>query len=297
MNPPSSSDIPPSDIQVSRQTIDADAPEPSVLDVVGDKWPHLLLGTLLAMGIIGLNPEAPGKTSPLIWLPPALLLGWLAVHTLIIAPAKRHKIEEYDTVVSPDSDIATDAVKTPAAAEAVSADTAIATPAAAAPAKAAPAAESVLSGFSGVAVLWGSETGNSQGLADTTQARLTEAGLAARSIDIGKVKLADLQQCKQVLILTSTWGDGEPPSNAIDLWEALQKQKVDLSGLSFSVLALGDTGYPQFCQCGKDFDKFLEAQGAKRIHPRVDCDLEYEAPYEKWVSGVTKALQAQPAIA
>lgn len=294
MNPPLSSSepvhVPPG---LAPETPE-EAPEPSALSIVGDRWPHLLLGLLLAMGILGVNPENPlGPPSLLIWLPPALLVGWFAIHILFAPrPPKAESEEEYDEGIQPQAPPATEIPKAAAApASETPAPVAAEAPKAAAP----PPVAGELAAFSGVIILWGSETGTAQGLADMTQTRLADAGIPARSVDMGSVTtLAALQGCQRVLVLTSTWGDGEPPSNGISLWESLQKEQADFSAMRFSVLALGDTAYPQFCQCGKDFDKFLEAHGAKRIYPRVDCDLDYEAPFEKWLTGVTQALQAQP---
>ncbi len=145
-----------------------------------------------------------------------------------------------------------------------------------------------------VTILWGSETGNAEGLADMTASRLEENGISAQVIDMAKITAGDLPRFKRVLILTSTWGDGDPPSNAVDLVEGLQKAKdLDLKGMAFSVLALGDTSYPQFCKCGKDFDQMLEAYGGHRFFNRVDCDLDYDEPFENWLTGVLPHLKKQ----
>jgi sulfite reductase (NADPH) flavoprotein alpha-component len=247
------------------------------------------------MGIFGITADPADRLTWLIWLPPAVLLGWVAIN-VICAPRKPQaekpfafddewddaeaaKLNESRTVVSP-----------------TAADGGSALPAGPATTEAAPASAEATSfgDYKGVVILWGSETGTAEGLAGTTAARLTEAGIEAKSVDIGKVNLTSLQSIQRLLLLTSTWGDGEPPSNAIPLWEALQKGKADLKAMQFSILALGDTGYPQFCQCGKDFDNFLPKHGATRLAPRVDCDLEFEGPYETWINAVIPALKANP---
>lgn len=280
----------PSTSEVSPATetgIDPNAPlaetEPSPLAISAKWWPHLLLGVALAMGIIGINPGQEGPS--LNWLPPALVGLWVFIQILSIPRPKKPEPEEPEEIIITPQKTA----EAPSATSATT-DAATATPTAA-PAAPAKKATPVVS-FSGIVVLWGSETGTAQGLADMTADKLNASGLQAQSVDIGNMTLDKLQGCSQVLLITSTWGDGEPPSNAIALWEAFQKEKVDLSNVRFSVLALGDTAYPEFCKCGKDFDAFFEAQGAKRIHPRVDCDLDYEAPFEKWLNGVKPALQA-----
>ncbi|WP_303674086.1 flavodoxin domain-containing protein [Vampirovibrio chlorellavorus] len=248
-------------------------------------WPAILVGVLLSMAIMGMgSPQIPAF---LIWLPPFVALVLLLIAIVSAPRAKkpqetpwekreREAAERLQSTVAPQ-----ESAQTPVAAEAAAPVEAVA--------EAAPAAEMV-AGDVDVLVLWGSETGTAQGLAEMTENRLKEAGKTARAVSMAQVKLEQLPGFNKVLILTSTWGDGEPPSNGIDLWEACQKKTVDMSKTGFSVLALGDTAYPEFCKCGKDFDGFLEKMGAKRIYPRVDCDLNYEANYEKWFTGVQQAL-------
>lgn len=280
--------VPPSEHQPSAVT-----PEDYQYSPLGylSFWPAIVLGVLICMGIMGLVPHAAIVYLP--WLAP-LLLGLLILLGLFAIPrAKKHKEEAWEKR-------AREAAEAAALAKAAAADQADAQPVAteAAPVAEAKPAEApkaevaapVVAGDVDVLILWGSETGTAQGLAEMTEAKLKDSGHTARAVSIGNVKLNQLAGFNKVLVLTSTWGDGEPPSNAIDMWEALQKEKVDLSKTAFSVLSLGDTAYPQFCKCGKDFDEFLASHGAQRIHPRVDCDLDYDANFDKWLKGVQAAI-------
>ena len=146
---------------------------------------------------------------------------------------------------------------------------------------------------SNIAILWGSETGTAQGLAEMAELKLNANGFQSQAIDMSDMKMDQLPNYENILIITSTWGDGDPPSNAMDLLGELQCRQADLSGKSFSVCALGDTAYYQFCKCGKDFDEALEKQGATRIHPLQECDIDYESPFQQWLQGVLEKLKAK----
>lgn len=260
--------------------------------LAAEYWPYLVLGALIAMGIISIGGDMvpPG----LVWLPPVALVSWFAMAWLLRPRPKREtgpkpeELEEQATLPQPvkkEKPVAAEAEK-PVEAKVEE------KPAAPAP-PAKPKAPPAELDESTVVILWGSESGNAQGLAEMAEERLGKEGMKAQAVDMADMSLEKLQGFKRILVITSTWGDGEPPSNAISLWEEFQKEKVDLAHVQFSVLSLGDTAYPQFCKCGKDFDGFLEEQGGKRIHPRVDCDLDYEQPYEQWISGVAQALKKE----
>jgi len=106
-----------------------------------------------------------------------------------------------------------------------------------------------------------------------------------------EISITDLKDQKRVLICCSTWGDGEQPDNAEDLWEEAGNSSIDsLDGLNFSVLALGDSSYDLFCESGKEWDKWLESKGAKRIHERVDCDVDYEEKAQAWSEAVIRKM-------
>jgi flavodoxin len=253
-------------------------------------WPAIAAGLLISMGILGLGFGRPNPF--LVWIPLLVLGGLILVAIITFPRPKKHKEEPWEKRAR-EAALAAKATaqQQPEVSSAADAPTVTET-SAVAPAAEAPkaAAAPVAAGDVDVLILWGSETGTAQGLAEMTENKLKDSGLSARAVSMGGITLEALPGFGKVLLITSTWGDGEPPSNAIDLWEAFQKRKVDLSNTRFSVLALGDTAYPQFCKCGKDFDEFLESQGAQRMHPRVDCDLDYEAPFEKWLSGIQKVI-------
>ncbi|MEM7014040.1 MAG: flavodoxin domain-containing protein [Verrucomicrobiota bacterium] len=158
-----------------------------------------------------------------------------------------------------------------------------AAPAPVAPAKAVP-----------LLIAYGSESGNAEGLADDTKKEATKRGLKPTVKDMGEVKLSDLAKTPNLLIITSTWGDGDPPDNAVELHsELMAATGSDFSGVKFSVCALGDTSYDKFCQTGKEFDKRLEDLGGERIFARQDCDVDYEDPYREWLASVMSVLAEQ----
>ena len=122
-----------------------------------------------------------------------------------------------------------------------------------------------------VTVLWGSQTGNAEGLAKKLVKRLKKGNFEPEMHDMAAYDRARLPQEKNLLVITSTYGDGEPPDNAADLYDwILSDGAPSLEGVSYSVLALGDTSYPDFCKCGIDFDERFAALGATRILDRVD---------------------------
>jgi sulfite reductase (NADPH) flavoprotein alpha-component len=144
-----------------------------------------------------------------------------------------------------------------------------------------------------VSVLFGSETGNAEALAKRVAKAATQRGFEAKALGLDKISAKHLAQEKYVLIITSTFGEGDPPENARAFHEQLHADyQPRLEGLRYSVLALGDKNYEQFCKCGIDFDLRLHALGAERLYERVDCDVDYEQPFEAWLKGVFTVLDA-----
>jgi sulfite reductase (NADPH) flavoprotein alpha-component len=142
-------------------------------------------------------------------------------------------------------------------------------------------------------ILFGSQTGNAEALAKRVAKEGGRRAFAPIVYDMAQYPFANLKTEKNLLLITSTYGDGDPPDNAKAFWEFLSNgQAPSLSNLNFSVLALGDSNYPKFCACGKSFDQRLEQLGAHRAHPRVDCDVDYEGPFCAWLQGVLPSLNS-----
>lgn len=152
-------------------------------------------------------------------------------------------------------------------------------------------AESVTGGKPRVVLMFGSESGNAQALSEGFAERLRESGWQADAVDMGDSEKVDLTKEHLLLVLTSTWGEGDPPENAVDFWTAFSQDNYPkLDGLKYSVLALGDTNYADFCEMGRKFDGRLEQLGAERFAPRVDCDVDYEDSAEEWFEVVVSQL-------
>jgi len=142
-----------------------------------------------------------------------------------------------------------------------------------------------------VVFLYGSQSGNAQSLSEGFAERLASDGWASEVVDMEKHADLRLADERLLLFITSTWGEGDPPDNAIDFWETFSSEGYPrLDQTRFSVLALGDTSYADFCGMGKKFDARLEELGGERIAPRVDCDVDYEDPAEEWFRVVTAKL-------
>ncbi|MEP6342107.1 MAG: molybdopterin-dependent oxidoreductase [Maricaulaceae bacterium] len=135
-----------------------------------------------------------------------------------------------------------------------------------------------------VSILYGSRTGNAEALASDAARKVEAHDMAANVYAMEDIDIEQLSSMERVLIICSTYGEGDMPDNAQALWdEVLVAQKGALSGVNYSVLALGDTAYETYCQAGKNWDAQLEKLGGVRVSPRIDCDVDYTENFENWV--------------
>lgn len=147
-----------------------------------------------------------------------------------------------------------------------------------------------------VNILFGTETGNAEEVADQFEAKLKEHDLNVHLWEMDDFPEDELPNLDYLFIICSTQGLGEPPINAIDMHDYLHSDEApQMDAVNFSVLALGDQSYPDFCQAGKDFDEILGKLGGNRIAERVDCDFDFEETAEQWIADMLGLLtQASP---
>lgn len=146
-------------------------------------------------------------------------------------------------------------------------------------------------------ILYGSETGNAESVAEQAGEQAAARGIPARVVDMADYKTRNLRDEQLLMIVTATHGEGDPPDPATGFHEFVHGRKAPkLQGAKFAVLGLGDTSYEHFCQTGKDFDARLEELGAERLLERVDCDVDFEEAAEQWIGQALDAFaeHAQP---
>lgn len=142
-----------------------------------------------------------------------------------------------------------------------------------------------------VTIAWGSQTGTCETLAKKAAKTLSAKGHIPTVLGMQEISTDTLTATQHLLLITSTYGDGEPPDNAAALHSGLHSPDApSLSALRYSVLALGDSSYPDFCKCGRDFDARLAALGASRAAPLIECDVDYDEPFAKWIGAVNAVL-------
>lgn len=143
-------------------------------------------------------------------------------------------------------------------------------------------------------ILHASETGNSTELATRLAASAAERGLNPTLVSVADYKVRKLKDEQDLLIITSTHGEGDPPQSGMAFFEFIESRKAPaLPELRYAVLALGDMSYEHFCGAGKRLDERLEVLGAKRLRPRVDCDVDYEESSAAWSTDILKLLAAE----
>lgn len=142
-------------------------------------------------------------------------------------------------------------------------------------------------------ILYGSHTGNGEGVAETLMGMATARGFNARLVDMEEYDPAELENEQLLYIIVSTHGEGDPPIAAKKLHAYLKDYSgPPLENLRYAVFALGDSSYRFFCQTGKDFDEYMKKAGAVQILERVDADVDFEEPAQSWMAQVLETYQA-----
>lgn len=135
-------------------------------------------------------------------------------------------------------------------------------------------------------ILFGTQTGNAEEVANEAAELAKSKGFLPRVNDLDAIEMDQLAAMENLIVVISTYGEGEMPDNAEIFWSELSSISAPrLENLNYGVLALGDTGYEHFCQAGKLIDTRLEQLGAKRLSDRVDCDVDFEEIASEWLDG------------
>lgn len=139
-------------------------------------------------------------------------------------------------------------------------------------------------------ILYGTESGNSEKLANQSAKEAKKRGYQVLVKNMADIAPSELAKWEHLLVIVSTWGDGDPPESVVSFHKEFMSASQDLAKVKFSVCALGDTSYEKFCKTGKDFDERLEVLGAKRVFARQDCDVDYEDAYKGWLEGALESF-------
>ncbi|PLZ04110.1 reductase [Burkholderia sp. WAC0059] len=138
-----------------------------------------------------------------------------------------------------------------------------------------------------VTLLWASQTGNVESLTERYATALMEAGFEIRMACMADYDVALLAKAQFVLLMTSTFGDGDPPDNGLDFWQALRDGNAPrLDGVHHAVLAFGDRNYDQFCGHGRHLDARMAELGATRLLVCAECDTDFQGPADAWLERV-----------
>lgn len=146
-----------------------------------------------------------------------------------------------------------------------------------------------------VTVLWASQTGNAEAFALQCSAHLTQQGCQVQLASMDSYRLDTLPANGRLLLIASTFGDGDPPDNGASFWDALHTDAaVQLKNRPYAVLAFGDSSYDQFCGFGRKLDARLEILGAQRLAIRIDCEPDAQDMAAAWLKSIGKTLTEPP---
>jgi sulfite reductase (NADPH) flavoprotein alpha-component len=147
-----------------------------------------------------------------------------------------------------------------------------------------------------VTILFATESGNSEALARKAGKDAARLGFAPRVLDAAEATPADLARTERLLVIASTWGEGEAPARATGFLAAMLADDAPrMEKVNFAVLALGDRAYAQFCATGRILDERLAALGGRRAAPLLECDLDYDAPAAAWLATTLPELRGAAA--
>ncbi|MEZ5105978.1 MAG: assimilatory sulfite reductase (NADPH) flavoprotein subunit [Draconibacterium sp.] len=161
-----------------------------------------------------------------------------------------------------------------------------------------PVVESVPVSNTNLTILYGSETGRSQSLAEKLAEKAKFKGISANVFSMYDYNYKKLQEEDNLAIIVSTHGEGDPPDMAEDFHKFITgKRAPRLEHLNFSVLALGDKTYKFFCKTGEDIYDACRSLGAFSVTPLMKCDVDYEVNADIWMNNLLVNLTPAEPVA
>ena len=145
-----------------------------------------------------------------------------------------------------------------------------------------------------VTLIHASMTGNAEFVAETVKSALEKDGHTVKEFDLNEEEGINFlhQESDCIVGVTSTWGEGEPPEDAVPFFENLRNAEPLKLNRSIAVLSLGDSSYDIFCGCGKELEKELIRHGGTPLLERVDCDIDYEDDSDQWIENLVEKINA-----
>lgn len=155
-------------------------------------------------------------------------------------------------------------------------------------------------GDDAVLIAFASQTGFGEELAWMTARALGDGGVGARIVALTDLDLETLKGARRLLVIASTTGEGDAPDSAARFVRQVMAADVDLSHLSYGLLALGDRSYDAYCSFGHAVGDWLDRSGAQTLFDRVEVDNGDAGAIRHWqhqlnqITGATSAPDWTP---
>jgi sulfite reductase (NADPH) flavoprotein alpha-component len=138
-------------------------------------------------------------------------------------------------------------------------------------------------------ILVGSEGGSTWGFATTLQKALREAGQLVHAAPLASFDAARLKDARRVIILASTYGNGDEPASARGFLAKLQAMRVPPVA-RLAVLGFGDSSFPSFCGYAQRVSAVAAAKGWPQLLDIAFVDRQSSQDFARWGKELGTAL-------